>query len=74
MGWEVRESMDVKYWVGPTQSGHSTDVNAPFSYPQTYVSVAPAWHLCQHIEVDALLLDVVMETKRWGNRKGPEEV
>lgn len=66
--------MDVKYETGLTQSGHSTAVGAPFPYPQTCVCVAPAWHLCQHIEGDALLLDAVMETKRGGNRKGPEEV
>lgn len=67
--------MDVMYWTGLSAllSGHSTDVSAPLPYPQTCVSVAPAWHLCQPIEVDALLLDAVMETKRWANRKGPEE-
>lgn len=49
-------------------------MRAPFPLPKAFVSVAPAWHSCQHFEVDASLPDAVMETKRWGNRRGPEEV
>lgn len=44
------------------------------SHPQACVYVAPAWHSCQHFEVDASLPDAAMETKGWGNRQGPEEV
>lgn len=42
--------------------------------PQACVSVAPAWHPCQQFEVDTSLPDAVMETKRWGSRRGLEEV
>lgn len=44
------------------------------SHPQACMSAAPAWHSCQRFEVDASLPDAAMETKGWGNRKGPEEV
>lgn len=33
----------------------------------------PVDHPCQHSEVDISLPDAVMETKRWRNRRGPEE-
>ena len=49
-------------------------MRAPSPHPQACVSVAPAWHPCQHFEVDTSLPDAAMETKGWGNRRGPEEV
>lgn len=54
--------------------GHSTGDRAHFPHPGPIVSVTPAWCLCQHFEVDTSFPDAVMETKRWGNRRGPEEL
>lgn len=40
---------------------------------QVRLPSTPVSHPCQRSEVDISLPDAVMETKRWGNRRGPEE-
>lgn len=63
----------MKAWAGPHRVGtHQMRARSP--RPETCVSVTPAWLPCRHFEVDASLPDAVMETKRWGNRRGSEEV